>query len=70
VELIIGAYLAVLHLQQTLEQKVIQVAVLVAVVEQMLTLLQVQAVTVFQVAVAEPTILQVELQQVVWVVMV
>jgi hypothetical protein len=47
VALIIGAYLAVLHLQQTLEQKVIQVAVLVAVVEQMLTLLQVLVVTEF-----------------------
>jgi hypothetical protein len=47
VELIIGAYLAVLHLQQTLEQKVIQVVVLVAVVEQMLTLLQVLVVTEF-----------------------
>jgi len=47
VALIIGAYLAVLHLQQTLEQKVIQVVVLVAVVEQMLTLLQVLVVTEF-----------------------
>ena len=63
VEQIIGEYLAVLRLQQTLELKEIQAAVLVVAVEQMPTLQQVLVVMVFQ-AVAAADVIQLEVEQI------